>query len=294
LRGCVGIGVVWDASTIFTDADAEGSLFAYDIEKAGYFESHPEDRETVRRLTGEIWTNAILGVERLLQTDKGKGSSLKIAHAVFDETQSTVVRSNVLAFMRIATDNTADHKSFIFNIFAKFADEPSIVIAGIRTLSAFYKDDIGVFNWLKTFLESPNPHMRREAFKGLIASKQFMRAVSSLREYAVDSGDSLTRRAFLGRLAETAGPSYVRAATDSEVSNFLDFAQPITFRKLEEMALKTLQLHRLKARQLATSHNITSAGPVSVGEHEVRELARDYKKYLKVLAKQYKIPFVFH
>jgi Pentapeptide repeats (8 copies) len=116
LRGCFGINVLWDASTNLTDVDADGSLFSYAIEKVRYFAAHPEDRETVQKLTREIWTNAILGVERLLQTDKGKGSSLKIAHAVFDETSSSVVRSNVLAFMRIATDSAASHKAFIFNI----------------------------------------------------------------------------------------------------------------------------------------------------------------------------------
>jgi hypothetical protein len=294
LRDCFGTHVRWNNTTIFKSADGRGSLFAYDIEKAKYFASHPEEQETVRRLAGEIWTNAILGVEGLLQSDKGKGSSLRIAHAVFDETSSAVVRSNILAFMRIASDSAAEHKAFIFNVFARYSDQPTIVIAGIRTLGAFYKDDISVFKWLRCFLKSPDRDMRREAFKGLIASKHFLRGIGSLRDYAINSGDSLTRRLFLGRLAGFAGPGYERAAADTEVSNFLDFAQPITRRKLEEMAFRALQMHRLKVRQQATSHNVTEAAPiVRVKEHEIREMARDFKKYLSALSKQYKIPFVF-
>jgi hypothetical protein len=121
-----------------------------------------------------------------------------------------------------------------------------------------------------------------------------MRGIGALRDYAINSGDSLTRRLLLGRLAGFAGSRYVRATADVEVSNFLDFAEPITRKKLEAMALRTLQLQRLRARESATSHNVTEASPiVRVQEHEVRELARDFKKYLSALGRQYKIPFVF-
>jgi hypothetical protein len=121
-----------------------------------------------------------------------------------------------------------------------------------------------------------------------------MRGIGALRDYAINSGDSLTRRLLLSRLAGFAGSRYVRATADVEVSNFLDFAEPITRKKLEAMALRTLQLQRLRARESATSHNVTEASPiVRVQEHEVRELARDFKKYLSALGRQYKIPFVF-
>jgi Pentapeptide repeats (8 copies) len=294
LRNCYGTRVKWDATTIFTRADARGSLFEYAIQKADYFDTHPEDYETVKRLAGEMWTNTILGVEALLQRSKGKGSSLKIAQAVFDETKSTVVRSDILRFMRIASDSAEEHKTFIFNTFARFSDQPSIVVAGIRALAAFYKDDPVVFNWLRCFLKGGDENLRREAFKGLIASRHFMRGIGGLRDYVVNSDDSLSRRLFLGRLAGVAGPAYVRAARDTEASNFLDFAQPITRKKLEDMASRTLQLQRLGERELATSYSVTDAlPPVRVKESEIREMARDFRRYLSVLGKQYKIPFVF-
>lgn len=169
------------------------------------------------------------------------------------------------------------------------------MIAGIRAISAFYKDDMAVFNWLKLFLKSDDRNMRREAFKGLLASKHFMRGIGALRDYAIGSEDGLTRRLLLGRLAKVAGPGYVRATTDTEFSNFLDFAEPITRRKLQAMALQALQLQRLRSRELATSHNATEAGTIiRVTDEEVREMARDFKKYLSALGKQYKIPFVFN
>ena len=134
--------------------------------------------------------------------------------------------------------------------------------------------------------------MRREAFKGLIASKHFMRGISSIREYVINSGDSLTRRIFLGRLARLAGQGFVRAAIDTEVSNFLDFAQSISSRKLEEMARKTLGHFDLFREQ--ASYSIEEVAHAErVHEDEVRELARNYRTHLQALAKQYKISFVF-
>lgn len=294
LRGSFGLHVKWDATTVFSDADARGSLFAFAVEQARYFHAHPEDREIVERLTGETWTNTILGVEKLLRSDLGDGSSAKIASAIFDETESTVVRSNVLAFMRIATHSAQDHKAFIFNVFARFSDQPSIVMAGIRTLGAFYKDDADAFKWLNLFLEVGDANQRREAFKAIMTSKHFMRGLAGLREYVINSDDSLTRRLFLGRLAKAAGANYVRATADVEVSNFLDFAQPITRGKLERMALKALQVQRLRSRALATSRNVREVGMgASVEEDEVRELAEDFRRYLSALATQYKIPLMF-
>ncbi|MBR0895781.1 pentapeptide repeat-containing protein [Bradyrhizobium tropiciagri] len=294
LRGCYGTSVRWDASTVFNNADADDSLFEYHIEKRKYFDVRPEEYAIARRLAGELWSNAVLGVEGLLRSDKGKDGSVKIAQAVFDETESTVVRSNILAFMRVASASAEEHKAFVFSAFARFSDQPSVVVAGIRALSAFYRDDITVFNWLRCFLKAEDRNMRREAFKGLLASKHFMRGISSLRQYAISSEDSLTRRMLLGRLAAFAGPGYVRAARDTEVSNYLDFAVPITKKKLLAMAAQTLQLQRLSVRELATSHNATEAGAiVRVQEHEIREMARDFRKYLSALGKQYKIPFVF-
>jgi hypothetical protein len=294
LRGAFGVHVKWDATTELAGADARGSLFSYSLAKASYFDTHPEELETVQRLARENWTHAILGVEKLLRQDGGHGSALKIAQALFDQTRSTVVRSNILAFMRLASPSATEHKAFIFNVFARFSDEPSVIVAAIRTVSTFYRDDMQVFRWLKLFLESGDANQRREAFKGLLASKHFMRSIASLREYAINSTDSLTRRVFLGRLAEFAGPRYVLATTDTEVTNFIDFALPITRRKLDDMASRALQMRRLKSVEFATSHSGTEALAMArVKDSEVREMARDIRRYLSALGTQYKIPFVF-
>ena len=294
LRGCVGVNVIWDSSTVLADVDAEGSLFSYFIGQKRFFDNYPEHLDTVRKLTGETWTNAILGVERLLQSDKGKGPSLRIAKAVFDETDSLVVRTNVLAFMRIATDNATDHKSFIYHIFARFSAQPKIIIAGIRTLSAFYQNDLDVFNWLTSFLHCSNEDMRREAFKGLLSSKHFPKAFNSMREYAYKSDDSLTRRAFVGKVAWHAGPYFVRAAMDPELKNFLDFHQPVSQRKPEKAAFNDLLQAKSRKRDELTSNNLRgNDGAVSLKEYEILELAQDYKKCLTTLALQYGVPFVF-
>ena len=294
LRHAVGLNITWDVTTIFTDADAGDSVFAYDIEKAKYFDAHPEDAETVRRFAGEHWANSILGVERLLQTDKGQGSSVWIARGVFEQTKSSVVRSNVLAFMRLATESADEHKSFIYNIFARFTDQEMTVLGGIRTLSTFYRDDADAFNWLKLFLENKSERMRVEAFKGLIISKHFFRAYASIRNYAVNSQDPLVRRIFLKRLAKLTGPSVEIACQDITVTNALDFAEPISARKLEEKAFKELQLFALRNRDTSTSHNIRDVvTAVRVERSEVLKLARKFKEQLEELGKRFKIPFVF-
>src|SRR5260370_1196648 len=126
LRGVTGVDVKWDSTTNFHDADVSNSVFAYPLAKQKFFSENPEHAERVERLKNEHWANAILMVEAMLRADMKtrSGDALKIARAVFDETTSLTVRSEILLYIGLGTEPKHDHKPFIYNTLPNSTTKP--------------------------------------------------------------------------------------------------------------------------------------------------------------------------
>ncbi|MDH6263421.1 pentapeptide repeat-containing protein [Bradyrhizobium sp. BR13661] len=141
LRGAFGVNVGWDGTTCFNDADADDSVFSYSLSKKKFFDAHPEYADRVERLRGEHWANVILTVEAMLRNDRNSGDAVKIAKAVFDESNSLTVKAEIPLYMSLAVDTKAEHKAFIYHTLAQFGAKPTAII--IRTICA----------WLRTLSE---------------------------------------------------------------------------------------------------------------------------------------------
>ncbi len=163
LHGVTGVDVRWDNTTNFQDADVSNSVFAYSLAKQKFFSEHPEHAERVERLKNEHWANAILMVEAMLRADikTRSGEALKIARAVFDETKSLTVRSEILLYMGLGTETKEEHKAFIYNTLRNFSNEPGILRSCLRALRSLYADDKDSFNLMARYVEHADEKVSR-------------------------------------------------------------------------------------------------------------------------------------
>lgn len=231
LRGATGVNVT--GKPVLEGADVSDSLFEYQVGQERYFADNPDDRETVDRIAAEYWANAILSVERLIQS-RADGSGTKIAAAIFDKTKDSTVRTNILLFMRLSSESSQDHKSFIGNMLAKHSDDISVLLAGVRALTAFYASHRDGFRWLLKFLNHKNPLVRSAAFRGVVNSKRLPEAIPDVVKYVLSTTQPEHRRAFVGRVSRLLGLKYARAAFDYRENRFIDFREEITMETLRK------------------------------------------------------------
>lgn len=224
LRRTYGSNVT--GAPILDKADTSDSLFAHTQAQEQYFSKHPDDLRIVERLSSDYWANTVNGVEQLLRTDGGRGSSFNIAMAVFDRTKDPTIRTNILLFMRVGTPSPAEHKAFIYNTLARYSNHDKVVLSGIRALTSFYPHHADAFNWLLKFLEHPNFDVQKAAFIGVARSNKFPTGVEKVTAYILRCQDKHQRIAYVGRVAAMAGMQSV--AYDHVEQHYYDFAKPLT------------------------------------------------------------------
>jgi hypothetical protein len=293
LQGAIGVDVQWDATTIFSQADTSDSLFTYYIGKKQFFEAHPEYEERVERLKNEHWANAILTIEAMLRADRNTGDALKIARAVFDETKSTMVRSELLLYMSLGVETKEDHKAFIYNTLSRFAVQPSILRSGIRTLRSLYVNDRDAFNVMARFIGHPDEKVSQEAAVGVLSSAQFIHAPSEVKNALLSSASSLTRRAFVGRVAKAEFRQFAEILRDNDVASFIDFSEPISNEKIQRMASKSLMntnLRGLPAKQMIALL-VDRGASLPRNEDPLISRAKMIKTLIQGVGRKYGIPF---
>ena len=295
LRGATGINVKWDHTTIFRGADTDGSVFAQQLAQEAAFAANPELAERVRRLNRNHWANTVLGVADLLDVKKNPDpDALVIAKALFAETRSLSVRSNILYFMSPVIDDREQHKAFIYSTLNRFNTETSVLKSALRTLTALYIRDVGALNILVGYLDHADQSIRNIALQGILSSPYFFQANESILRYVTACGDSMLRRQFVGRAARKMGHDYEIAATDTVISNFIDFVVPITRRDLERKAENNLRRDKYQ-RMTANAPRFGPdlEGSLKIPETEIQELADTYENALHDLRYQFKIPLKF-
>ena len=295
LRGVTGANVEWDKTTILDGADTSDSLFAHRLRRSKFLSGNPTVAKRIDKLLKEHWTNTILGVEKVLNDEKYLYGT-KIAQAVFDDTDDIVVRSNVLLFMRLTSDSGEEHREFIFNIIARHGSEVNVVRAALRALAALYPDNKASLNVFKAYLAHEDWTIRKEALGGIINSVHLPNMLSDIFPYLSGSTNGLFRREVLARIAQRAGADYIVACWDTDVSNALDYEEPITERKLQSIAEAAIL--RKRYAQIARDprrlgHHLRMEDALNVKQNLIFESAATHKALLEQLRLRYSIPFVF-
>jgi len=296
LRGATGANVQWDKTTILTGADTEDSLFAYSRKHDKFLAENPSVAKQIKLLVENHWTNTILGVEKLL-SDKRSPHGMKIARAVFDETDDVVVRSHVLFFIRLATESSEEHREFLFNVIAKHGNELNVVRAVLRALAALYPDNKGALNLFKAYVHHDDETIRVEAMSAIINSAHLPSILQDIIPTLKDSRYGYLRRTVLARIARLEGPDYLAASRDTNVANALDYDEPITEWKMESIARAAILTERYAiiakiAGSRRGAHEKKLEEALNVKEREILPRTSEYYELLKALRNKYGIPFV--
>ncbi len=276
LRGSIGANVIWSiGDPILEDADTADSLFSYAISQRDYFNDNPDEFDFVDRLAADYWANSVLAVERLLQGKGKRESAIKIATAVFDRTGEATVRTNILLFLRIATDSSVDHKAFICSILSRYSDDMSVTVSGIRALAAFYSSHTDAFNWLLKYLKHPNQFVRAAAFVGVVRSPRFKDGLREATCYVQECDDGSHRRAFLGRASGLLGPQFQSAVFDRTQKSYFDFKFPIPEDALRAYSAREFEEFRIDNYKLKIedAHSVFLARRVNMIERIARHFS---------------------
>lgn len=294
LRGATGVGVTWDKTTSFDNAETEDSIFSHYLEHEKFRLENPDVVAEAERLVRGHWCNAILSVADSLNRKAGPNrSAVWIAKTVFNESRSLTVRSNVLYFMSQVSDNPEQHRAFIYDVLNRNRAEVAIVKSALRTLTALYARDLGAVNIMAAYLEHHDASVRNAALRGVLTSPYFLRSSDKILRYVISCNDSMLRRQYLGRIARGLGTEFSAAVTDPVTRNFIDFAAPITQRDLEKRA-EAVERHKKYMTMIAnaprTGPNLE--GSLKVDEKVIQDRVESYRHALERLKTQFKIPFV--
>jgi hypothetical protein len=289
------LGVRWNSTTNFRDADVSNSVFAYSLAKQKFFSEHPEHAERVERLKNEHWANAILMVEAMLRADvkTRSGDALKIARAVFDETKSLTVRSEILLYMGLGTETKEEHKAFIYNTLRNFRSEPSILRSCLRALRSLYTDDKDTFNLMARYVVHSDEKVSQEAAVGVLYSQHFSSASDNVKDMLVSAGSALARRAYIGRIAKAEFKNSAEILLDDVLSNYVDFAEPISNIKIEKMARRSFQNPRLRgiSAKEVVALLVDRDARIHDDSNDPARRAIMIKALLQAIGQKYRIPF---
>lgn len=295
LRGAFGVNVLWDASTCFKGARTEDSVFSYRLSKVKFFEAHPDYADRVERLRDEHWANVILAVEGMLRADSKSGDALRIAKAVFDQSKNLTVKSEILLYLGLAVDTKEEHKAFIYHTLAQFGEKPSVLRSCIRTLRSLYVQDLDAFNIMTCFISHSDEKVSQEAATGVLSSKHLLRAPEHVRKALLSSEFSITRRAYVERIAKIELRQSCELLLDNVINAYVDFVEPISNDKIMRMARRSLMnpaLDGLEARRtIALLVDPRPQGFLSVTQDSVLLRAHLIKKVLETIRGKYGVPF---
>ncbi|MBR1200019.1 pentapeptide repeat-containing protein [Bradyrhizobium sp. AUGA SZCCT0158] len=289
LRGTIGVNVRWDSTTKLFDAETADSLFAYAIQRQDYFRSNVEQAERVERLATDYWANTIITIATMLESEKDKAASLQIAKAVFEDTKNSTVRFSILMHMGAVTDSREEQKAFIYNLLAKFGDDPSVLRPALSTLRYQYFNDLDAFNMMVKFLDHSDSQVRSAAVSGVLSSSHFFSSLKEVWDPIVTSTNPMARRALVGRVARRELRDSALLLEDDGVVNYVDYREPLTALRLMSMARRSFnRVTRPEADRLGRRLNFDSQ--VYDSDEEI-ERARLIRHSLKFIRDKYSIPF---
>jgi len=243
LRGATGRNVIWDATTNLEGAQLSGSIFAYERQRAQFFEAHPQWRQRLSRLKAETWAAASIWVAENVGMDgRNRDEAIEVAKALFEETHDAVLQTNILLFMGRAFDRRDQHRDYILYLIARYGSDRRVFNAAITALASLFTNDIQAFSILLRVVCNPkDDHQTRvRAFQALMRSKYFRQAIPEISGLVAGFSEEL-RRLYVGHVASLFGDYYLDAVREPHTKTFLDFHDEVTNAKIHEIARYNLR-----------------------------------------------------
>jgi hypothetical protein len=161
--------------------------------------------------------------------------------------------------------------------------------------NALYSDQKANLNIFMAYLNHKDALVRDEALDGILNSTHLFSVIDRVLPYVTSHENGLFRRTLLGRVACLAGSDYMAAARDSDVSNFLDYRETISERKVQAIAQSAIIKERYArlATQPGRQHDEKLKEALNVKVSKILERAADYQELLEELRTRYGVPFVF-
>lgn len=280
LRGCIGVGTTWSPDTVnFNGADVDQSIFAHDLSQAAFFKDNPQYFETVERISGDYWANAISSLATILADDRNRDAGVQIAQAVFHRLNNLTVRTDALLMMR-GIAGKKEHRDFIYNLLSRYSDSPNILLAAVRALASFYRRERPAFEWFLRFLNHENQFVAGAAFEAAMSSPFFTIDNETVRNFVVNNGSGAHRKAYVGRIAYMENRKVYSILYDWKSSNFFDFKVRLTRVALERSVELSID-------------DAEKRNGIKVGNtrRKIRKLAARYRSEVEKFSIRNRIPF---
>jgi len=236
LRGCFGSNVTFDATTILQNATTENSIFSYSIIEEKYFKRNPDMEKRYNRINSDHWANTITWIMDNAKRRNNSDEFMYIARKIMLCNKDATVRTNAIMFMWRVFGSSEVHRDFILNLLAKHGKNRSVRLASLKVLADMYGGNRVVYNILKSELCGHDGEIRKVALNGVLKSGHFLKNVSEIAEVIAGEKNSGLRRSFVGRVAALRGDNHVFAVKERHSNAFVDFVEPITRSKLDELA----------------------------------------------------------
>lgn len=284
LSGCTGLGAQWDETTVFSDANVVGSIFAYAKHSQDFFFENPKWQNELNRLSKTHWARSIIWVaDHIAPNRSARAEAIEVSKAYFEHSTDAAVRSNILFFLNDAFDSKTEHRDFLIHIMNKHSDDPKIVKPAVVVLSSLFSRDKFVVNILYELIQdqTQNNGVRRMALRGVINSPSYSLALDFILDdealYAADLRQLYTRR-----FASRRGKFAVNACTQARGNRCFDFLEVITREKII-MTARRIHVQASAALQSSLKRGSTSTVNLDVDFHRMMILAVDIKEVLQKL-----------
>lgn len=224
LRGGHGTDVTFDESTIFADADLQGSCFATHVREMTLFRQNPMAERMYRALLEgdpmEIssWLHARYRNGREEHSILRKADSVTasiLCQKMLSEDIDLTKRTDLFYFLRSITSSPMELRELLLGIFARHSTNASVIEKFTTIASILHGKDPNIRTFILQLCDARSPKVRLAAFKASINIGLFMRNFQAMRGLFMSARNASIRRELILESATALGRHHVGSVNRS-------------------------------------------------------------------------------
>lgn len=252
LRGASGRNVSWDDTTIFTGADIDRSLFAYDLARQDIIARNPELGLEYAKVKRAYWTDQALWVMDTLGGDaKNPVERQALAMALYFDATDAVVRNTILQYIIMGTTAREARMAFLMRIMTDRETSVDAIVSALRLYGKILRDDQEVAALLVAIAEDERTDraVKIEALRAVLENRFALKHNRPILMLIREIGDTDLENRYIRAFARAFGVDHLTVVTEGRPQGGLTFGDVIDLERAREIATSIW-----RARQSQTAH----------------------------------------